>query len=112
MLLGTPGDYSNLAVNSDKSYTFTDTDGTQYHFAVALLGQPDYIQDRNGNKLTVTYAAEGGLYPPSLTSVTDAQGHTVTFQYDTHGHITKATDTVGRPRWIIDGRCASQDLRG
>ena len=88
-LLGTPGDYGTVTVIANGSYLLTEADGTLYHFPGFGSGL-DYFQDRDGNRTTLTYT--GG----HVTSVSDAFGNTVSFQYDVNGHITQYTDAAGR----------------
>jgi YD repeat-containing protein len=87
--LGTPGDYGTFTAETDGSYLLTEPDGTLYHFHGGLGGL-DYIQDRDGNRTTLTYTNG------NMTSATDAFGNTISFQYDSYNHITQFTDAVGR----------------
>ena len=94
--LGNPGDYGLLTVNSDGTWTITESDGTLSHFLLDIQANStnrqllDYIQDLNGNRITLTYTND------LVTSVVDNFGNTITFAYDSLGHIVKATDPVGR----------------
>jgi RHS repeat-associated protein len=91
--LGVPGDYGVLTINADGTWTLTETNGMVYHFkpgAGPLNQVLDYIQDLNGNRITATYT--NGL----VTSVVDSVGNTISFVYDSLGHITQSTDPVGR----------------
>jgi len=92
LYLGAVGDYGTVTVQSDGSYVLTEADGTLYHFpAGATASTPlDYIQDRNGNRTTMT--SSGGL----ITSIVDALGNTISYKYDAYGHIVNETDQVGR----------------
>jgi RHS repeat-associated protein len=91
--LGVPGDYGIFAVNADGTWTLTEKNGMVYHFkpgAGPLNQVLDYIQDLNGNRVTATYT--NGL----VSSVVDSVGNTISFVYDSLGHVTQTTDPVGR----------------
>ena len=91
--LGVPGDYGVFTVNADSTWTLTESNGVVYHFkqGVGPLNQVlDYIQDLNGNRITLTYT--NGL----VSSAVDSVGNTISFVYDSLGHITQSTDPVGR----------------
>jgi len=94
--LGVPGDYGIVTVGTDGTWTITESDGIQYKFV--LDTQPNstsrqllsYIQDLNGNRITLAYTND------LVTGVADNFGNTITFAYDSFGHITQATDPEGR----------------
>jgi RHS repeat-associated protein len=94
--LGIPGDYGVLATNMDGSWTLTEANGATEHFIVDTAANTtqhhllDYMQDLNGNRLSLSYTND------LVTSVSDTNGDTITFAYDSFGHITKYTDQVGR----------------
>ncbi len=89
--LGSVGDYGTLTLQTDGSYLLTEPDGQLFHFAVNGSGfQFDYVQDRDGNRVNITYT--GAL----VTGATDAFGDSIAFQYDSLGHIIQATDQAGR----------------
>jgi RHS repeat-associated protein len=91
--LGVPGDYGVLTVNADTTWTLSEKNGMVYHFkpgAGPLNQVLDYIQDLNGNRVTLTYT--NGL----VSSAVDAVGNTISFVYDSLGHVTQTTDPVGR----------------
>ncbi len=74
-------------------YRLKFKDGTEWRFSdygslVAML-------DRNGNTLTLTRAAGGGL-AGNLTKVTSPNGRYLTFTYDGSNRITQVTDILGR----------------
>ncbi len=74
-------------------YRLKFKDGTEWRFSdygslVAML-------DRNGNQLTLTRAAGGGL-AGNLTKITTPNGRYLTFAYDTSNRITQVTDILGR----------------
>jgi RHS repeat-associated protein len=73
------------------------TNGTfEYRYANGRVlrfnasGQMTAMADRNGNVTTLTYTNS------RLTSVTDAVGRSITFEYDPTGLVRTATDPLGR----------------
>ncbi len=104
--LDTAGEYGTLT-NSGSVYTFTSTAGTQYIFLAN--GQLNYVQDTNGNRITLGYNSQNQLVSltysnPSdtsepaeqltltytqglVTQVADGTGNTWTYQYDPAGHL-------------------------
>ena len=74
-------------------YRLKFKDGAEWRFSdygslVAML-------DRNGNSLTLTRAAGGGL-AGKLTKITTPNGRYLTFTYDANNRITQVTDILGR----------------
>jgi RHS repeat-associated protein len=74
-------------------YRLKFKDGTEWRFSdygslVAML-------DRNGNTLTLTRAAGGGL-AGKLTKITTPNGRYLTFTYDASNRITQVADILGR----------------
>lgn len=74
-------------------YRLKFKDGTEWRFSdygalVAML-------DRNGNTITLTRAAGGGL-AGNLTKITSPNGRYLTFTYDGSNRITQVTDILGR----------------
>jgi RHS repeat-associated protein len=90
--LGSVGDYATVTILRDGSSLLTEADGTLFHFVVSgyVANLLDYIQDRNGNRTTLTYTNR------LLTGVADTYGDQFSLQYDALGHIIQATDPVGR----------------
>ncbi len=90
--LGTVGDYGTATLQADSTWLITETNGNLYHFlnGANSTGALDSIQDRNGNKISVTYA--GTL----VSGASDNFGNKLSFTYDGLGHITQATDGAGR----------------
>lgn len=90
--LGSVGDYGTASLQGDASWLITETDGTLFHFVSSTAGAYalDYVQDRNGNKTTVSYTGN------FVTGVADTFGGKLIFQYDPLGHITQITDGSGR----------------
>jgi RHS repeat-associated protein/uncharacterized repeat protein (TIGR01451 family) len=70
----------------------TEQSGIVYHFVPGAAGRLvlDYIQDLNGNRVTVNYT--NGL----VTSVVDSTGDAITYTYNGQGRIAQMTDAVGR----------------
>ena len=74
-------------------------DGTRYRI---VNGRVEWMRDRNGNKLTFTYASR-------LTSVTDSMNRQVTFDYDVSDAQCgvcdrinfKGTGGVSRKIWVV-----------
>lgn len=76
------------------------TDGTfEYRFSSGELMRFDSARrlvgmlDHNGNSTTLSYTGS------NLTSVTDAVGRSLTFQYHANGLVERVTDPIGR-RWL------------
>jgi len=109
--LDTAGEYGTLT-KTGGVFTFTDTSGTQYFFL--LNGQLNYVQDTNGNRITLDYNNQNQLVSltysnPSDPSepgeeltltyngqglvfqVADGTGNTWTYQYDAAGHLLSVT---------------------
>ncbi len=78
------GDYSTLVQNSDSSFTITEKDGLKRNFDAT--GRATAIIDRNNNTLSFSYT-DG-----KLSSVTDANGRTALFSYDSNGKLSSITD--------------------
>jgi RHS repeat-associated protein len=92
---GIGGDYGVLTVNStDQSWNLTEIDGTLSHFKVdpnnAVQYVIDFIQDLNGNKVSVNYTGS------VVTSITSTTGDTQQFSYNSQGRINQTIDAVGR----------------
>jgi len=78
------GDYSTLVQNSDSSFTITEKDGLKRNFDASGLAVS--IIDRNNNTLSFSYTNG------KLSSVTDANGRTALFSYDSDGKLSSITD--------------------
>ena len=63
-----------LVKNGDGSFDLTQKDQTRYHFDAA--GRLAWVEDKNGNRTTLTYDGSG-----RLTTVTEPAGRTLTFAY-------------------------------
>jgi YD repeat-containing protein len=94
--LGSVGDYGIVSIGTDGTWTLTETNGIIYHFLLDTQNTSngrqvlDYIQDLNGNRTTYSYTND------QVTGAIDNFGNTLTFVYDSMGHILQATDPVGR----------------
>jgi RHS repeat-associated protein len=78
---------------SVQRYRLKFKDGTEWRFSdygslVAML-------DRNGNTLTLTRAADGGV-AGNLIKITTPNGRYLSFTYDSSNRITQVTDILGR----------------
>ena len=82
-----PGDYGTLTLQNG-AYELREKDGTQYVFLPD--GQLGYEQDTNGNRITATY------YNGQLAELTDSDGQSFTFTYNSQGLISQLTDEAGR----------------
>ncbi|TAK94778.1 MAG: type IV secretion protein Rhs, partial [Aquabacterium sp.] len=103
------GVFVNFQRLADGTYSIKEKNGTTYKFASATApsGTPgtsttpvfaalQSITDRNGNVLTMSYAAATGCVGGTLLcTVTDSVGHTLSFTYS-GSHITQIADYSGR----------------
>lgn len=94
-----PSNKSTLTRHSGDSYTVKTKDGTTYYYAgykapwrsqAPEAGKLTAIEDRNGNRITLTYDSNG-----NLSQVQDPYGRKLTFQYD-NNLLTTVVDPVGR----------------
>jgi RHS repeat-associated protein len=74
-------------------YRLKFKDGTEWRFSD--YGKLVAMLDRNGNQLTLSRAAGGGL-AGNLTKITTPNGRYLTLTYDTSNRITQVTDILGR----------------
>jgi RHS repeat-associated protein len=74
-------------------YRLQFKDGSEWRFSD--YGALVAMVDRNGNQLTLTRAAAGGL-AGNLSKITTPNGRYLTFTYDTSNRITQITDILGR----------------
>lgn len=79
--------------SSFERYRLKFKDGTEWRFS--NYGALVAMVDRNGNQLTLTRAAVGGL-AGNLSKITTPNGRYLTFTYDTSNRITQVTDILGR----------------
>jgi RHS repeat-associated protein len=81
------GDYGTLTLEGS-SYRLREKDGTIAQFLPN--GKLDYVEDTNGNRVRVTYTGD------RITSVTDANGYSLSFTYNTQGRVSQITDDANR----------------
>jgi RHS repeat-associated protein len=84
---GTGADHATLT-SAGGHFTLRELDGTVPSFLPD--GRLDYVQDRNGNRITAGYT--GTL----LTSLSHSDGDQLTLAYDAQGRLRTVTDPVGR----------------
>lgn len=75
-------------------YRLKFKDGAEWRFSD--YGSLVTMLDRNGNTLTLTRAAGGGL-AGKLLKITTPNGRYLTFTYDASNRITQVTDILGTP---------------
>jgi RHS repeat-associated protein len=89
---GAPGVFGTLVRNGDGTWDLTQKDQSRYHFAAD--GRLLWAEDRNGNRTTLTYDAQG-----RLTAVTEPAGRALTFEYTSPVSttlISRITDHISR----------------
>jgi len=73
-------------------------DGTNYFFQSLVNGQFIFyltsITDANGNTITITHGNPS--FPDQITRVTDPVGRSLTLTYDSSDRVTAITDPIGR----------------
>lgn len=76
---------------SIQGWDLTLKDGTLYHFGE---NEPlQFMRDRNGNQVTLTWSTGSG---GNITQVTSPNGRWIRFNYDASNRIIRATDNIGR----------------
>jgi YD repeat-containing protein len=78
------------STSSTYNYLLTTQDQYKYHFNNA--GFMDYMEDRNGNRITIAFNPS---YPERITSITDQAGKVTTVAYS-GSQISSITDPAGR----------------
>jgi RHS repeat-associated protein len=81
------GDFSSLVKNADSTWTITEKDGLKRNFDTT--GQVTSLFDRNGNTLSFTYTVG------RLAGVSDPNGRSAAFAYDSNGKLSVITDPRG-----------------
>ncbi|MFC5404398.1 S8 family serine peptidase, partial [Cohnella soli] len=81
--------HSTLVKLADNTHVLTTKDQYTYGFNVA--GFLSWMQDRNGNRLTIESDAQG-----KTRKITDTAGRVYTVGYNATGYITTVTDPIGR----------------
>ena len=82
------GYYTNVMVNGDGSFTFTDPQGNKKMFTSA--GQLTETTQPDGNATNYGYNGTGSIH-----TITDSYGHTITFAY-AGGLLGSVTDSANR----------------
>jgi len=98
-----PGVYykSKLAWNG-QGWSITLKDGTIFKFPESCPGCPtgglNLIQDRNGNKITISRTGLNDFDDPvgNITQITTQNGRWIKFSYDSNNRITEARDNSNR----------------
>ncbi|VAW38450.1 Beta-galactosidase, partial [hydrothermal vent metagenome] len=77
------GFHSTLEANADGSFSFYSKNGTHYHYLKRQnrVWWMDYIEDTNGNRLTIQSERRNGA--PIITSVKDSVGRLLIYNYQT-----------------------------
>ncbi len=83
------GDEGTTLTGNNGAYQLTGPAGTIYQFNTD--GTLNYVQDKNGNRITAAYNAEG-----QLDSLTQSNGEYVDLSYNAQGHLSQLTDSSGQ----------------
>jgi YD repeat-containing protein len=83
-----PGDFGTLTL-ANGIYRLTETDQTLWQFRTDL--HLDFVQDTNGNRITLGYNADG-----QLISISHSDGQQILIAYNAQGRISQVTDPAGR----------------
>ncbi len=62
----------------------------------SLLGALNYITDTRGRTITASWISPPGLGFDLISGLTDSDGRSTSYGYDTAGNLTSATDTNGK----------------
>ncbi len=81
------GDFASLTL-SGGGFRLTETDQTIWQFRTD--GKLAYVQDSNGNRITLGYDTSG-----LLTSLTDSDGQQLLIDYNADGRIAHVTNPLG-----------------
>ncbi|THF81684.1 S8 family serine peptidase [Cohnella fermenti] len=81
--------HSTLVKQSDGTHVLTTAD--QYTYGFNTAGYLTWMQDRNGNKVTIASDAAG-----KVRSVMDTVGRKFIINYNAAGYITSIVDPIGR----------------
>ncbi len=82
-----PGDYGVLK-RAGAIFTLTEKDGSVYRFRSDY--KLDYVEDLNGNRITLTYNGSG-----QLVVIHHSNGDSFTLEYNPQGRISRLTDQTG-----------------
>lgn len=101
--------HSTLVKLSDNTHVLTTAD--QYTYGFNTTGYLTYMQDRNGNRVSITPDAQGkvtqitdtvsriyqiGYVNGYLKTITDPIGRVITYGYDAQNRLSTVTDTNNR----------------
>jgi RHS repeat-associated protein len=81
--------FTQLTKNGNGTYTLRFRDGLVKQFDTA--GKITQITDRNGNSLTFSYNSQN-----RLQTVTDTLGRSIAYSYNASGQLVTVTDFIGR----------------
>jgi RHS repeat-associated protein len=82
------GDHATLAAIAGGAFTLREPNGLLYAFRAD--GKLDYVEDTNGNRITMQYTGD------LLTRLTHSTGQSLQVTYNGAGRIDQITDHVGR----------------
>jgi YD repeat-containing protein len=85
--VGGAGDHGVLTETMGGGFFLRETDGIERSFDTS--GALQYIQDRNGNRLTLTYAAS------RLNLISHSSGQSLSLTYSPEGRLRFLTDSTG-----------------
>lgn len=96
----TPGPFykSRLETNDGAWWYVILTNGTQYVFHMDMVYPPAlwWIQDRNGNRVTITRVATDPTRQGDIKRITSPNGRYIEFTYGAYHNIIEARDNAGR----------------
>ncbi len=92
--LDTDAEYGTLTL-SGGDYSYTDATGTQYVFLPG--GQLNYVQDTNGNRITLGYNQQDQLVSLTYSNPSDPSepGEQLTLTYNAQGFVSQEADGTG-----------------
>ncbi len=125
-LYSTDGVSNRLYRQPDRSLVYRTKDGTRYFFgslpetrdpdpawshqSYGLDGRLLAIEDRNGNRIELTYGTPaGGVWRPHLSQIRDTTGRIYLLSYDGLGHLVRVQGLAGLLRTYdyADGQLVS-----
>jgi len=84
-----PGDHSELSLQGDNTFQLREKNGYKMRFLTN--GKLHYMEDRNGNRITLSYDGNGRLVQAAHTT-----GDSLVFAYNAAGRIQSVTDPLSR----------------
>lgn len=84
-----PGDHSVLSLQGDNTFQLREKNGFKMRFLAN--GKLHYMEDRNGNRITLSYDGNGRMVQASHTT-----GDSLAFAYNAAGRMQCVTDPSGR----------------